>query len=226
MAAIALLSRRYIIREEQAESAQPPLIHYLRNSLKSYFNVRTLALSALAYVLFSFGLESISNLSLYTKEAVGREPKELSGVILALRFGFKCLAGYALGALAQRHGIRAPVIGCLLLLGAGILWIWAIPGYSFLFAFGLMGGAELGGLYFPAYVLGVSSAATSARNVSILTLVSGLAGFAPALHGALTDYFGFRASFSLGGLMALLSLILTLQLPARSQESQDSQSEG
>jgi len=226
MAAIALLSRHYILQVEEPRPTRPPLLQYFRDSFKHYFTVTTLAVTALAYVLFSFGLESISNLSLYTREAVGRDPKELSGVILALRFGFKCVAGYALGVLAQRLGIRAPVVGCLLLLAAGIAWIWAVPGYSFLFAFGLLGGAELGGLYFPAYVLAVSSPATSARNVSILNLISGIAGFAPALHGALTDHFGFGASFSLGGLMALLSFVLTLKLPSRSREVQNRQDKG
>ena len=226
MAGIAMLSRRYILIVKHTDQMTPPFLQYFRDSFKDYFAVRVLALSALAYVLFSSGLESISNLSLYTKEAVNRDPKELSGVILVLRFGCKCVAGYGLGVLLQRHGVRAPVLGSLLLLTAGMLWIWAVPGYSFLFAFGLMGGAELGGLYFPAYVLAVSPAATSARNLSILTLVNGVAGFAPALHGALTDHFGFGASFSLGGLMALLSLFLTLKLPPRSQEIHDANDEG
>jgi MFS family permease len=165
--------------------------------------------------LLTFGMEAISNLSLYTREAVGRDPKELPGIVMALRFGFKCVAGYILGWLAQAFGVRAPMIAVLLSLLLAMAWIWVVPGYPFLFAFALLGAAELGGIYFPGYVLAVSPPETSARNLSLLTLASGVASLAPALHGALTDHFGFKASFGFGGLVAAAALLLTLALPPR-----------
>ena len=134
----------------------------------------------------------MSNLSLYTKEALGRDPKDFSGLIMALRFGFKCIAGYVLGVIAHRWGIRAPVIGTLLPLVGAMLWAWVIPGYSFLFAFALLGAAELGGIYFPGYVLAISPAEAGARNMSILSLATFIAGVAPAVHGALTRNSGSR----------------------------------
>ena len=77
----------------------------------------------------------MSNLSLYTRAAVGRDPKDLSGVILALRFGCKSLGGWALGVIALRSGIRAPLLATVLLLGGAALWAWSVPGYGFLLAF-------------------------------------------------------------------------------------------
>jgi MFS family permease len=215
MGGIALLSHYYSLRASDITPPAPPLVRYFKESLALYCAAPALALSALAYVISSFGMETISNLSLYTREALGRDPKEFSGWILALRFGFKCVAGYVLGAIAQRHGLRAGILGTLLFLAAAMLWVWVVPGYPFLFAFALLGAAELLGIYFPGYVLGISSTANSTRNLSILTLVSGLAGLAPAAHGALTDLLGFRASFLFGGLMAVIALLLTLRLPVQ-----------
>lgn len=214
MAAVALLSGRYTMEPIAAEPP-PPLVQYVIRSLKVFFQVRALALAGVAYVFFFLSLEGMSNLSLYTKEALGRDPKDFSGLIMALRFGFKCIAGYVLGVIAHRWGIRAPVIGTLLPLVGAMLWAWVIPGYSFLFTFALLGAAELGGLYFPGYVLAISPAEAGARNMSILSLATFIVGFAPALHGALTDKFGFPASFLFGGLAALVALYLTLRLPSK-----------
>jgi MFS family permease len=144
---------------------------------------------------------------------VGRPPKELSGVILALRFGFKALAGYGLGMLAIRFGIRAPLVTTVSLLGAAATWAWFAPGYAYLFAFGLMGMGELGGAYFPNYVVAFSPAAAGAVNLSLLHMVTPAASFGPVLHGALTERFGFRASFVLVALCAAVSLLLVFGLP-------------
>ena len=105
MAAVALLSGRYIMEPITSEPP-PPLVQYLIRSLKVFFQVRALALAGVAYVFFFLSLGGMSNLSLYTKEALGRDPKDFSGLIMALRFGFKCIAGYVLGVIAHRWGIR------------------------------------------------------------------------------------------------------------------------
>src|SRR5207247_8224762 len=91
-------------------------------------------------------LSGMSNLCLYTSSAVGRDPKERSGLILALRFGFKALSGLVLGVIAARFGIRAPLITTVCLLGLAAVWPLLAPGYTYLLAFGLMGA---GGSLFP-----------------------------------------------------------------------------
>ncbi len=56
-----------------------------------------------------------------------------------------------------------------------------------LLAFGILGAGELGGAYFPNYVVSISSAASAARNLSLLTLVSPVSGIGPIAHGAPAD---------------------------------------
>ena len=143
-----------------------------------------LALTWIAYVLWYFSLSSMPNLSLYTKVAMGREPKEFSGLVMALRFGFKSVAGFLLGFLALRRGIRSPVTTTVLLVGAGIAWAWLVPGYGYLLSFGLLGAGELGGAYLPNYVVSISPAAEGARNMSVMALAPLASSVAPTTHGA------------------------------------------
>jgi hypothetical protein len=42
-----------------------------------------------------FTRNAMPNLLLYTREALQRDPKEFSGIIMALRFGFKSEAGFS-----------------------------------------------------------------------------------------------------------------------------------
>ena len=135
----------------------------------------------------------------------------------ALRFGFKAVTGFGLGVIMIRWGIRAPLVTTVLLTAAGILWAWVVPGHAFLMAFAFMGGGELAGAYFPNYVISVSAAAAAARNNAFLSLVLPVSSFAPALHGALADAFGFPASFGFGLAMAALALTLVLCLPKQAE---------
>jgi MFS family permease len=215
MVGVALLSSRYELISVQ-EEARPPLSHYLFNSIKSYSQVHTLVVLWLAYFLWNFSLNAMPNLSLYSREAVGRDPTELSGLIMAFRFGFKSIAGFALGVISLRWGIRAPLVTTVLLLAAAPLWVWAAPGYLYLFAFGLIGAGELGGGYFPNYIVAVSPTAQGARNLALSNLAIPVASLSPVLYGGLTDVFGFSASFVLTSVTALVSLWFVLKLPARS----------
>ena len=209
---IALLASRYQLVHVEDET-RPPFFRFMRQSIHAFSASTALLIAWSGYLLWYATLLAMPNLSLYTKEALGRDPKEFSGVIMALRFGFKSLAGFALGVIALRWGVRAPLLVTVLLLGTAMFVAWAAPGYLYLLAFGLMGAGELGGAYFPNYVLALSSASNGTRNLSILTLATPFASLSPAAHGALTDAYGFRASFVLGGITALLALVLTLKLP-------------
>jgi len=199
--------------EPLAEESRPPLFSYLRESLRHYAASRALVFVWLAYLLWYSTLLAMPNLSLYTKEAVGRDPKDLSGLIMAIRFGSKAVAGYLLGALNIRYGVRAPLIVVVLLLGTAMLWAWVAPGYFYLLAFGLMGAGELGGAYFPNVLLSLTLSANGARDMSILNLAAPVASPSPALHGLLTDHLGFPGSFALGIATALAALWLVCKLP-------------
>lgn len=212
MAGVALLSRGYELIPAIEEPRQH-LGRYLIDSVRTFSQERTMVLLWVAYLLWYVSLDSVSNLSLYTKEAVGRDPKELSGFIMALRFGFKSMAGFALALISVRYGVRAPLVAAIALLAAAALWSSAAPGYLYLFAFGLMGAGELGGGYFPNYMVAISSAAQGARNLALLNLATPVASVSPVLYGALTDAFGFSASFALAGAAAVASLWCVLKLP-------------
>ncbi len=213
--AVALLSSRYRLPPVQEEAYRPPFFRYLVESVRSYARERNLVLLWFGYLLWYCSLNAMSNLSLYTREAVGRDPKELSGIILALRFGFKAFGGFLLGAIGVRWGVRAPLIAAVLLVGGGALWAWLAPGYSYLLAFGLMGAGELGGAYFPNYQVTLSTPETGARDLALQSLVSPASSIAPAIHGALTDRFGFWASFAFAIFTAVVALALVMRLPAR-----------
>ena len=211
MVAISVLSSRYRLLDIQEEKA-PNLLPYLWRSLRSFWTLRILLLVWLAYFFWYLTINTMPNLSLFAREALSREPQELSGWMMALRFGFKCVGGFVLGVIAIRWGMRAPLLTCAVLVGAAVLWAWFIPGHLYLLAFGIMGAGELGGVYFPNYVISISSAADSTRNLAILGLVTPVSSLGPALHGGLADTLGFPASFLFGVTAALISLTLILRL--------------
>jgi len=190
------------------EEARQPLGGFLLSCGRALAADRTLLVLWLAYFLWYSTANAVTNFSLYTREAMGRDPNEVAGWTMAIRFGCKALGGLLLGAIAVRFGLRASVITSVGMLGAACVWAWVAPGPAYLFTFGLIGMGELGGAYFPNYAAAISPVATSARNVALLTLAAPPSGIAPALHGWLTDRYGFSASFAAGTLTALLCLTL------------------
>lgn len=215
---VALTASRFELMPIKEGNEARSLVRYIVESTTSYFHDRPLAMLWIAYVLWYSTLMAMPNISLYTRQALGRDPAEFSGLIMAIRFAGKSLGGFVLGAIALRRGIRAPVVGTVLLIGMGILWAWVVPGYSFLIAFAMIGAGELGGAYFPNYVISVSSPEISARNLSILTLASPIASLAPIIYGGLTEHYGYPASFAFGILITLPALVIVLKLPKGSKQ--------
>ncbi|MBI4623202.1 MAG: hypothetical protein HY736_08290 [Verrucomicrobia bacterium] len=194
------------------ETRNPPFFRYFAESVRSFGRDRRLVLTWLGYFCWYFTINSMTNISLYTREAVGRAPLELAGLIMAIRFGSKALAGFGLGTMASRYGERVTMITTVVLAGAAIIWPFLASGYGYLFAFGLMGAGELGGVYFLAYILSISAPASATRNLALLGLVGPFSSIAPVIYGGLTDRFGFHASFLFGVVMSGLSLALLLKI--------------
>ncbi|MSU69472.1 MAG: hypothetical protein EXS39_01585 [Opitutaceae bacterium] len=205
----SILSSRFTLTAVP-EEVHPPFLGYLGQCAKGFVQDRRLVLTWLAYLFWCFTIYSMSNLSLYTREAIGRTPLELAGLIMALRFGCKALAGFGLGSLATRYGTRSALITTVVLVGAGIIWPLFFSGYWYLFAFGLMGAGELGQVYFFNYTVDISAPVAATRNLALMVLVSPLSSVAPAIYGGLTDWLGFRASFIFGTTTAALALGLLL----------------
>jgi hypothetical protein len=195
-----------------ADEPRHSIYRELSDSVRGYIGSRPLVLLFCVYSLWYCAVNITPNLALYAKHALGRDPTEVSGWIMALRFGCKAVGGYALGAIALRAGLRKSVMMCSALLVAGILWGWIVPGYAFLLAFGLLGAGELGGAYIPNYGVALSRPESTARNVSILTLASPVSSFSPALFGVLADRLGFGASFACSLLMALGAIWITTRI--------------
>ncbi len=214
MAAVAFLSRLYRL-EPVEEERKESFLKYVVSSVKSFVQSKTLTSLWLAYLFWHLTLNAMPNLSLYSRVVLGGDPKHFSGIIMAMRFGFKSVGGFLLGVLAMKKGIRAPLVTTALLLAAAIVWGWSVPGYAFLMAFGLMGAGELGGAYFPNYAVSISSATTGVRNLSLLTLVGPVSSAGPILHGALTDWFGFPASFTFALAAAAVSLCFLARVATR-----------
>lgn len=152
----------------------------MAESFRGYCSDRTLVLAWLSYLAWYITISSISNLSLYTREAVGRAPIELAGLILAVRFGFKAVTGFGLGALGARYSPRVTIIVPIVLVGLAVMWPFVSSGYVYLLAFGLMGAGELGGVYFPNLVVHISKASVTTRNLAFLSLATPVASIAPA----------------------------------------------
>jgi len=197
----AWLSSRFRLREA-APSASEPLSRYLADCAGALRRDRLLRVAAIGFLFWYVALGTMTNLSLFVREAVGREPLELAGVLLALRFGCKALAGFGLGALALRRGARCAAAATVVLVGLGTAWPLAAAGHAYLLAFGLMGAGELGGAYFPHYVIALSPPSQATRNLALLSLVGPLSGTLLPLHGWLAENFGFQASFAFGAAMA------------------------
>ncbi len=194
------------------EEPRQSVVNYLVTAVREFGTNRALVLLFIAFLLWNCTLGGMSNLSLFTREAVGREPKDLAGWMMAIRFGCKAVGGYVLGMLAVRFGLRAAVLGVLGLNCAGMIWPWIVPGYPFLFAFGLLGAGELGGGFMPNYGSTLVPASIGARTLAVLNMAAPLSSFAPALHGYLAETYGFSWSFGFGLATTAIALWLILKI--------------
>lgn len=211
MAIVSFLSSRYRLLEV-ADEPRRPFRGHLSGVLKA-FQSEGFATLWIAYFFYFSTLAVMPNLSLQTRVAMGRDPKEVSGAVLALRFGVKALAGFLLGGLTMKKGVKAPVLATVLLLGSALVWAAVARGWLYLFTFGLMGAGELGGAYFPNYLIAISSMAGNPLNQAVLVLATPASSIAPVLHGYLTETFDVSASLVLGGVTIALALLLILRLP-------------
>jgi MFS family permease len=211
MLGVALLSSRYKMLWIE-EVARPPLFRSMIKNVKSFVADRKLVFLWLAFFCWYISLGNRGNLSLYTEESMHRSPSTLAGLSMALRFGGKSIGGFALGALAARSGSFASSKLAIVLAGGALVWAWATHGYSYLFAFVLVGVAELGGAYIPNSILSLSTPDSGARNLSLLAMAGPASSFAPLLVGAMADRLGFHASFAFGIVAALVGLWVISQI--------------
>ena len=213
MLAAAAVAARFQLSGDESAATRESLRVYLFGGLRSFFSSRILVLVTLATLLTQTGFFVMNNASLEVKSVLGREPEELSGWISALRFGVKGLAGVGLGMLLARGGPRPPAVATMIALIAAIVWTMTIPGYAYLFAFGLFGAAELYGVYFPYSVAAASPTDRVTRNAALYGVLGNLGYLTAAGHGALADRYGAAASLGVALTAAIAALLCVMFLP-------------
>lgn len=198
------------------EPARAPFFRSTFGGFGEFFTYRLTLVAALAYILVYSGHMVFTNISLFTREALGEAPEDYAGLQLALRFGFKIVAGFALGWLLVRTNPRTLLLTTASLTVASILWAMYVPGPWFLVSFGILGAGELFGVYYPNYILGCSSPGNMRRNMAFTSLITMPVGLAPIAYGWLAHVYSFQASFvaALGLLAVTMTLVATL-LPAQ-----------
>ncbi len=214
IAGVAWISRGYDLAP-LADEPRRPFFGHLIGTVKNFAASRSLRLAWFAYWLWYCTLATKPNLSLYAHEAMGVDPQDYSGVMMALGFGCKAIGGFGLGWLALRYGLRASVFTTSALLGMSVVWAWGVPGFAYLAAFGFQGAGELGGTYFPNFVAVLSSADAGTRNLALMQFATPASSWAAAVHGGLVDAWGFPASFIFALATAAASMGLVLLIHER-----------
>lgn len=213
LVAAAVIARLQLIDVE--EDARAPALSYLWESFRSLFRSRPMLWLCAANFANNAGLGVLPNLSLHLRQATGSSPERWVGYVMALQFGFKSVSGYLYGTLAERRGSRPTLQVLQVVLALIPCWVLFVQGTPYVLVFALVGAAQLSGVYFPNYCLTISSHATGARNLSLLMIVSSLAGISSAWHGMLTDLWGAWASFCFGAVCAAVALLLVSKLPSK-----------
>lgn len=215
MGAAALLARLYTIPLPAVEVPRESFAGAVLGGFRQFAGYRVLLFACLAYLLVYCGNMVQNNMSLFTREVLGRPPEELAGYQLALRFSFKMLAGFLLGWLLTRTNPKVPLLVTVGLQLAGVLWVLLVPGYWFLLAFGINGAGELFGVYYVNYPVACSPKSQMRRNVAFLMLISSVVAVAPVFYGWVSDTWSLRASFWAALLiLALTTALVAWRLPA------------
>ena len=215
MALSAFLVRSFRIPLPKIEIKRESFSTAVWGGFKSIVSHKVLLIACAAYLLVYCGNMVQINMSIFTKEVVGRASEDLAGYQLALRFSFKMLAGILLGWVLTRTNPKVPLLITIGLQIAGILWVLFVPGYWFLLAFGINGAGELFGVYYVNYPVACSPKSQVRRNIAFLMLFSSLVGFAPVFYGWIADSWGLRASFWTAlGLLTFTTALVVAKLPA------------
>ncbi len=182
----------------------------IREGVRQYFQHPLIRFAVVAFLLTYGGTMIMGNLSLYARTAIGDAPEQYAGLQLALRFGFKCIAGFALAWLLARVSGRASLVATTATCLAGVAWALAVPGKWYLLSFGLLGAGELFYVYYVNFIIGCSPPARIRENTAYTNLLTAGLGFVPLGFGLVSDRFGIPASLSVALAMFLVAIAVVL----------------
>jgi MFS family permease len=225
MGLAAFLSTKFIVPRPSFDVKRPPFIEGVFGGFGDFFSYRLILLAGVATILVSSGYNALTNMSLFTTEAIGEQAEKYAGYQNALRFGCKAAAGLVLGWLLTKTNAKVGMLVTGAFCLASVVWVLTVPGIWFLLCFGLMGVGELFGVYYPNYILCCSAKAQMRRNMAFFSMLYMPSSFAPLLFGLIADkvgaasgnmLFGFQMSFltAVAFLVAALLLVL-IALPSQ-----------
>lgn len=215
----ALLSSCYVTAAPAVEPPRQPWVASVFGGLGDFARNRLLLLATLAYLMVYSGHEILQNLSLYVKEVVGGKATDYAGLQMAMRFGFKIFAGFALAWLLVAMNPRALLVVTASLTLTAVLWTLALP-EMYLISFGIVGAGELFGVYYLNYIERCSAPSQIRRNIGFASMATMLVGFAPVFYGAISDAFkdkaiGYQVSFAASIAVLVCTIMLVMvKLPA------------
>jgi MFS family permease len=204
-------------------AAAAALAYHFRSILRQ----RTLLLATLVTILVYAGNMIPSNMNLFSAEVLGDSPEKYAGLQNTLRFGFKVVAGFALGWMLTRTNPRTGVLLTSFIFLFAQVWALFATGKWYLLAFGIFGAGELIGVYSPNYIVSASRGTDLRRNMAFMTMMMAPAAPAGYLYGSIVDLvksrgwtalgmnstaLGFRLSFLVCGLLILSGIVLALAL--------------
>ncbi len=182
--------------------------------LRAYFLNPLILTAAIGFLLTYGGTMVMNNMSLYARETLGEAPEKYAGIQLSLRFGFKCLMGFALGWLVMRIHARASLVATTSICIAGIAWALFVPGKWYLLGFGLLGGGELFYVYYLNYIVSSSKPERMRENTAYTNLITVTIGMMPVVFGLVSDRYGLRASFVVAiGILVVALILVQSRLP-------------
>lgn len=227
---MAYFSTKYVVALPEQEPERQPFIAGIFGGMGQFFGTRLILITVIAMILVNCGQLVMPNISLYTSEVTGKAAQYYTGYQLALRFGFKVVAGFCMGWLLARTNPKATMLATVALCMAGVAWALVAQGEWYLLSFGLMGAGELMGVYYPNYILYCSSKANTRRNMALANMVIASVAVAPPFYGFLTETFGannktygFHVSFVASLIMLGTGMLLVMfLLPARPKSDDSS----
>jgi len=135
------------------------------------------------------------------------------GVLAALFAAFPLLLAVPAGRLADRFGLRLPIVGGILIMAAGLALPLARPGMTALLLCPALVG--LGHIFFHvsvhSLVGALGSAAERTRNFATFSLGISIAAFiGPSAAGFAIELAGYRAAFALLAAIAVLPALYAM----------------
>lgn len=199
--------------------------------IKQFITNRNVLYAVIIYVVvYSGGNAIFSNVSLHAKDVLPGQADTL-GLQSFLRFGFKAMTGALLGLLLAKANPRATLYATTSILLVGMGWALTSTGWPFMLTFGILGSGELFGAYFPNYVTTASRKSFVRVNMSYLSVLSAVTGFASLAFGLISDrvgdYYGdqtvgrYASFYAAAALLVVAMILITVLLPPNPTPRED-----